>query len=164
MYLKIMGPEDCPDSDTRKTYRLLEGVTACLFYRKVDQASAVLKEEWEEGIDAKVNVVFTDDEEMTFDLVGNAYVMNESGKTISSFGCAPAPESVREDDNPPEFPRALRECLAFLSSVGTKYIRPEDVAEFYRAFKAKYPRLWLAAEPTEAEIERAEMLRDVPRE
>lgn len=76
MILKLMGPEHAPDSDTRKTYRLLSGVIAVDFGRH-EHCSA-----------AYADVTFNDSETERFTLDGNVYVMNDTGKTISSFGVA----------------------------------------------------------------------------
>lgn len=75
MYLKIMGPENAPDADTRKTFRLIECREA-QFYRDDDgNAFAYMNPgSWDDGYELPI--------------VGNAYLMNESGKTVASFGSA----------------------------------------------------------------------------
>lgn len=87
MILKLMGPEDCPDSDTRKTYRILDDVVACNFTRPDgDEAEPV------------VRVTFGNDSVESFPLYGNAYLMNQTGKTVSSFGCSPVPKAGEDGD------------------------------------------------------------------
>lgn len=74
MLLKIMSGENAPDSDSRKTFQLLDGVLSVHFKRDKDKAAAV-------------KVVFDNgDDPETFKLVGNCYLMNGDGKTIASFG------------------------------------------------------------------------------
>lgn len=80
MILKLMGPESASDSDTRKTFRLLCGVSAVDFGRS-EVCSA-----------SYADVTFNDGETERYNLNGNAYVMNDSGKTISAFGVAVIPE------------------------------------------------------------------------
>lgn len=82
MYLKIMDAENAPDDDSRKTYRLLADVTAVKFSRVSDVGEGP-----EVGTFAFVR--FKGGEPETFDVPGNAYVMNENGKTISSWGSHP---------------------------------------------------------------------------
>lgn len=72
MYLKFMGPEDLRDSDNRKTHRMLSGVTACSFERPDDRALA--------------RVTFDDETTEVFELMGNAYLLNDAGRTIDTFG------------------------------------------------------------------------------
>lgn len=71
LIVKIMSGEDCPDADARKAHRLITGVTSVVFAHT------------EKGGDMTVNYAGDDEEEFT--LTGNVYVMNEAGKTISSF-------------------------------------------------------------------------------
>ena len=79
MIVKLMGPEDAPDTDTRKTYRILDGVTAVNFRR--DDAGAV------------VDLTFGSDEVQSFELSGNVYLLSDGGSIISSFGVASLPAS-----------------------------------------------------------------------
>lgn len=74
MYLKLMGPENAPDADPRKSYRIHE-VRDAEFYRN------------DEGL-AFVYVTPFDGEGFELPVVGNVYLMNADGKTISSFGSA----------------------------------------------------------------------------
>lgn len=77
LIIKLMSDEDAPDQDTRKSYRLFTGVTSASFSRDESGAGIMM-----------VHFEAKEDEE-TFDVIGNVYVMNEAGKTISSFGSAP---------------------------------------------------------------------------
>lgn len=77
MYLKIMGDDDAGDDDTRKTFRLLQQVVAVNFDRMGDLAFA--------------QCTFEDDSFEQFEIPGNAYIMNDQGKTIGKFGSHPIP-------------------------------------------------------------------------
>lgn len=80
MYLKLMGPENAPDDDSRKGARIISGVEEVQFSRGA-QGNAVAE------------VLLSDGARKLIPLEGNAYVMNSDGKTIDScaFGCAPIP-------------------------------------------------------------------------
>ena len=80
MIVKMMSQENAPDDDSRKTYRIVSDVKTVEFVRKMaagkdtDEGIAVLEMKdgsWQEA-----------------HLYGNAYVMNDAGKTVSSFGVA----------------------------------------------------------------------------
>lgn len=76
LIVKIMSGCNEPDDHTTSTYRLLTGVLSVNFTRD------------DHGL-AYAELLFdTSDDTETFELSGNVYVMNESGKTISSFGSA----------------------------------------------------------------------------
>ena len=75
MFLKITSSEDAPDSDSRKTFQLFDHVESVLFERNGAGPAAV--------------VTFDNGEQERFDLPGNAYLMNDHGKTVASFGSAP---------------------------------------------------------------------------
>ena len=93
MYLKLMGAENAPDGDSRKSHRILANVAAVNFVR-------VEKDEGpEEGVFAFVTYTPDIDGIETFHLVGNAYVLNDNGDTIDHFG--PMPFA------PQEFPAAV---------------------------------------------------------
>jgi hypothetical protein len=77
MYLKIMSKEDAPDSDNRKTFRLVECLEAT-FER--------------DGEYTMVRVVLENGRYETLGLDGNAYLMNGEGKTVASFGVSPLPK------------------------------------------------------------------------
>lgn len=91
LIVKIMGAENAPDDDPRKTFQLHTGVIATAFLRHSENepdapASVVLTFEPR----APVNEPTTG----TFPVHGNVYVMNEAGKTIASFGAAPIPTQL----------------------------------------------------------------------
>lgn len=77
MLLKIMGAEDAPDSDSRKTFQLHGNVVSVDFVRKQGAAFA--------------DCVFEDGAQEEFPLPGNAYVMNDAGNTVATFGSASIP-------------------------------------------------------------------------
>ena len=83
MLVKIMGAEDAPDDDSRKTFRILADVIDVDFVRSPEHPHL-----------AQVRVLFgrpgTPGE--TFEAPGNVYVMNDNGKTVASFGSAPIPK------------------------------------------------------------------------
>lgn len=87
--VKIMGGEDAPDSDTRHTYKLFTDVVKTEFVREGDEAHVWL---WFRE-DHRVGEVYASgvSEPERFMLDGNVYIMNNDGKTISSFGPAPIP-------------------------------------------------------------------------
>lgn len=81
MYLKLMGDENAPDGDTRKSHQILDNVISVKFVRVgPDQGPRV-------GVFAFTRFANGDEEE--YELAGNAYVMNDKGVTIDQFGCAP---------------------------------------------------------------------------
>lgn len=81
MFLKIMGRENCPDNDPRKTFRMMECVDAD-FCR--------------DGNHVAVRVIFEDGDIESFPVLANAYLMNNDGLTVSSFGAATYKRSERE--------------------------------------------------------------------
>lgn len=87
--VKLMGGEDAPDSDTRHTYKLFTDVVKTEFVREGDEAFVWL---WFRE-DHRVGEVYASgvSEPERFTLDGNVYIMNNDGKTISSFGPAPIP-------------------------------------------------------------------------
>lgn len=85
MYVKIMSDENIPDSDRRKSYRLLSGVTAIVFNRAPEAPVP--------SDIPRAYITFEDDEVESFELHGNVYIMDDSGKTIEKFGVAPVSES-----------------------------------------------------------------------
>lgn len=74
---KIMSDENAADEDSRKAHRLITGLTDIQFERYPDQSCSI-----------HVMRAGEDDYE-EIAVHGNVYVMNENGKTISSFGSAP---------------------------------------------------------------------------
>lgn len=75
MLLKIMSAEDAPDNDPRKMFTIFDHVSSAEFVRK---AGVVVAE-----------VFFDDESTETFDVPGNAYLMNGAGDTVASVGAAP---------------------------------------------------------------------------
>lgn len=75
MLLKIMGDDDTGDNDSRKTFQLLAHVESAKFERDGDKAS--------------VAVLFEDESQETFEVSGNAYLMNDQGDTVARFGAHP---------------------------------------------------------------------------
>lgn len=78
MYLKIMSGEELPDDHSDKAYRVIE-CQNIQFYRHgfnyPTQPSALITGGLNDG---------------EYPLTGNAYVLNNAGKTIDSFACARA--------------------------------------------------------------------------
>lgn len=78
--LKLMSGEDLPDNDSRKNFTLIQIEPSELlqFHDRGEQG--------EDASDTRVYVVIRtrDGAEQSYDLVGNAYVMNAQGKTIAS--------------------------------------------------------------------------------
>lgn len=81
MYLKMMGPEGLADSDSRKTFRVMAHVADVEFIRNAGREPC------------EASVLYDDGQRETFALTGNVYVLNDQGKTVSSFGIASAPEA-----------------------------------------------------------------------
>ncbi len=77
LIVKMMGGEDCPDEDARKTFSLKSGVFDVIFTRN-------------DGIPT-IELNYGPPEYLieSYGVFGNVYVMNENGKTVASFGCAP---------------------------------------------------------------------------
>jgi hypothetical protein len=81
MYLKMMGSEDLPDSDSRKTFRLVQQVVDVTFERR--EGKAFVEFYLEDG--ARFSHV---------EVNGNVYVLNDQGKTVGSYGVSdPDPET-----------------------------------------------------------------------
>lgn len=83
LYVKIMSDEDLSDENSNKNFTLLQvdSISALHFRKVIDDP--LLQYPYELEIRA------TDDRALTtsYALMGNVYVMNESGKTIASHGC-----------------------------------------------------------------------------
>lgn len=89
MYVKIMGDDNTGDDDSRKTFRLLQQVIAVNFDRNGDDT-------------AFVELTFEDKSYEQFEVRGNAYVMNDQGKTIGKFGSHPVVTQVPVEEPPPD--------------------------------------------------------------
>lgn len=75
LIVKIMSAEDLADDNTQKSYCLHTGVASVAFHRRSGKPVAEIQ-----FVEQDVPYQYT--------LEGNVYVMNENGKTISSFGVA----------------------------------------------------------------------------
>lgn len=76
MYIKIMTDQNgVPDSDSRATFRLLEGADVEFTRDPANALCMVRVDEYWYDMDG-----------------GNAYVMNEAGKTVAHFGACPPAE------------------------------------------------------------------------
>ena len=86
--VKMMSGENAPDSDTRKLFILFTDVYGVHFKRD-DNGVPSMELTFAKGYhtDERENTLYTEE----FDVTGNVYVMNEAGKTISSFGACPLP-------------------------------------------------------------------------
>lgn len=99
LIVKIMSDEDTADTDPRKSFALHAGVATAIFERRGDGTSddpRTFTQPW-------LTLIFADKalSAESFEPRGNVYVMNEGGKTISSFGVAPivyANASPQSDD------------------------------------------------------------------
>lgn len=89
MYLKIMSGEDLPDGNPSKGFQMLECESVIFRRRKgsIDEPPGTTH--------AVADITVTDrtDESaivttQSIDLTGNAYLLNEAGKTIGSFAYA----------------------------------------------------------------------------
>lgn len=80
MYVKIMGRENAADDDSRKMFAVHAHVASAEFVRKDGKAV--------------VEVLFDDDSTERFDVPGNAYVLNDNGDTIASFGAHRLPAAA----------------------------------------------------------------------
>jgi hypothetical protein len=87
MYVKIMGDENAPDSDPRKTFNIY-AVDSAEFYRDSEGRARVFLNRSVDGVEG--------DEDLP--VIGNAYIMNAEGKTIASMGSAPLPEPTDKPD------------------------------------------------------------------
>lgn len=77
MLLKIMGDDNTGDTDRRKTFQLFDHVESAKFERA------------KKGGAATVAVLFEGGDQETFEVSGNAYLMNAQGDTVASFGAHP---------------------------------------------------------------------------
>lgn len=78
--VKVMSPEDAADDDSRKSHRLFTDIREVHFERKPDGTPWLTLRR--SGFDA-------DDEATAFEPEGNVYVMNDGGRTVTTFGVAP---------------------------------------------------------------------------
>jgi hypothetical protein len=92
MLLKIMSAENAADDDSRKTFQLHDGVSTVSFEREPDGLNPGGEQR------AQAHATFADNTTCVFDVPGNAYVMNDNGKTVASFGSAGLPGHYRVDE------------------------------------------------------------------
>jgi hypothetical protein len=86
MIVKFMGPEDGPDNDSRKSCTIFAGVSH-VYFERVEEADT----ENPKALQAVAHMTFghPEDPSEEFDVWGNVYVMNDAGKTISTFSPTP---------------------------------------------------------------------------
>ena len=88
MFLKLMSNEDMPDDSHAKGCTIIANVIEAKYgvRRRPDQASGS-RPEWETYVEVTYayGQASRGNTMETFVLGGNAYLMNESGKTIQSF-------------------------------------------------------------------------------
>lgn len=95
MFLKIMTSEDIPDDDPRKCFALIAGVQSVLFYRPTDEAKKeVERQTGDNNCLAIAHINQGLDGARRMAVYGNAYLLNEMGDLITSFGVA---EHVDDD-------------------------------------------------------------------
>jgi hypothetical protein len=126
LIVKMMSGEDCPDDDTRKSYKLKSGVLDVEFARDGDDAIAWL---WFLG----GNGLPVGPEK--FLLTGNCYVMNEAGKTISSFGVAAASDPAFGPEQA-ELVRNTLDALALALTAHEHRWTPDERRGFEQSYKA----------------------------
>lgn len=101
LIVKMMSGENAPDDDTRKAFRLITGVVDVRFDRQADDPNA-------DTSPVPVMYVWYGDRQErpdAFCVAGNVYIMNESGRTVASFGpmpLNPVPQTLTDykDDGP----------------------------------------------------------------
>lgn len=86
LIVKIMSDEDLADDDFRKSFELFTDVKNVEFHRRPGAPVAALTFNAGSALDGE------------YPLVGNVYVMNESGKTVAHFGVAPPMTADRSQD------------------------------------------------------------------
>lgn len=77
LIVKIMSDENLADDDSRKSFELFTDVKNVEFHRRPGAPIAAM-------IFSAGSVLGGE-----YPMLGNAYVMNENGKTVASFGVAP---------------------------------------------------------------------------
>lgn len=92
LIVKIMSPEGTNDTDPRKGFALHAGVIEAHFERRGDGNSDDPKTFTQPWLTLRFSRKTDDrevDDAVSFEPLGNVYVMNEAGKTIASYGVAP---------------------------------------------------------------------------
>jgi len=97
MYLKLMSCDDAADHDSRKRFQLFDEVSSVEFERYWDSTWDNIAKD--RPRDARytypaVRVTFKDGTVETICMQGNAYVLSDSGKTISSYAYEELPRSI----------------------------------------------------------------------
>lgn len=103
LIVKIMSDEAGPDDDARKSFILIAGVARVVFDRRLGPLGGLPS--------AHAHVFFAHDqgEGERHNVSGNVYVMNEAGKTISTFCSAPMMDyGASEPESQPGEPTRLR--------------------------------------------------------
>jgi len=80
MYLKLMGDENAPDGDARKAHQIVSDVISVKFVRVGPEQGP--------RVGCFAFTRFANGDEGEYELLGNAYVMNDKGDTIDHFGPA----------------------------------------------------------------------------
>lgn len=87
MILKLMSSENMSDDNTGKGCRIVDDVCEVLYSKRE------VKEETEVTYETILDVTYRSPNRgtltETFYMQGNAYLMNDSGKTIQSYACNP---------------------------------------------------------------------------
>lgn len=95
LYVKIMSSQDLPDADPWKNYSIIpvEGTSRIVFGETgaeicpEDVVGMIANPEAINPLRYSMRVTTVDGEYQVYALTGNAYVMNEAGKTIATHGC-----------------------------------------------------------------------------
>ena len=87
MFLKLMNNDSMPDDSHAKGCTIIANVVEAKYgARRVSNASP--PDDWETYVDVTYSHPNRGSIQETFVLKANAYLMNESGRTIQSFTCA----------------------------------------------------------------------------
>jgi len=92
LIVKIMSDEDTHDTDPRKSFMLHAGVIEAHFERRGDGTTADRRQHTQPWLTLRFSRKTGDrdvDDAISFEPSGNVYVMNETGKTVASYGVAP---------------------------------------------------------------------------
>lgn len=82
--VKVMSDEPHPDDDSRRTHTLFTDIREVHFERKPDGTPWLTLRR--SGFD-----IDREDDATSFEPKGNVYVMNDAGRTVSTFGVCPIP-------------------------------------------------------------------------
>lgn len=74
MIVKFMSCEDVGDDDSRKLFRLVSGVKSIRFARRISPTEGAI-----------ASLILEDGLCYDEEVFGSVYVMNDTGKTVSSF-------------------------------------------------------------------------------